>query len=155
MEWPYSCCTQSRNYSHTGSFVSPQSRLLVPLTLCVLSASCTLLFQYEGSTVITWASSQLTLLSLSHARVAIPFFLSSLLTAALCSTSLLFKFLFVSPTVTFSQSRWETLYTTLFFKRSGLGVFTCVSFSRSAWCNIKAACICSDTPWQYGRYRIF
>ena len=68
-----------------------------------------------------------------------PFFLSSLLTAPLCSINLCFKFLFVSPTYTFSQSRQGTSYTTLLFNRSGLGVFTLVSFSRRVWCDLKTA----------------
>ena len=132
--------------------------------LCILSAFCTLLFQYDGSTVITLASSQFMLWASFHVCVAMPFFLSSLLTAPLCSISLLYKVLFVSPMYTFSQSRQGTSYTTLFFRRSGLGVLTSISFSCSVWCELKTTltpmrlhtlCIHSDSPWQYGRDRIF
>ena len=143
-----------------GSNVSPQSRLLVFPTLCILSASRIILFQYDGSTVTTLTSSKLTLWSSSHAWVEMPFLLSCLLTAPLCSINLCFKFLFVSPTYIFSQSRQDTSYTMLLFNRSGLGVFTRVSFSRSVWCDLKTALtpmrlhtlwIRSDSPWQYGR----
>ena len=98
--------------------------------------------------------------SSSHAWVEMPFLLSCLLTAPLCSINLCFKFLFVSPTYIFSQSRQDTSYTMLLFNRSGLGVFTRVSFSRSVWWDLKTALtpmrlhtlwIRSDSPWQYGR----
>ena len=63
----------------------------------------------------------------------------------------------------FSQSRQGTSYTTFFFSNSGLGVFTCVSFSCSVWCDfnislilirLQTLCNLSDRPWQYRRDRI-
>ena len=71
----------------------PQSRLVLSVCFRISTASSTLLLQYLGSWTSTLASSQFTLCCCSHAWTA----MSPLFTAALCSTSLFFKFLPVAP----------------------------------------------------------
>ena len=131
----------------------PQSRLVLSVCFRISTASNTLLLQYLGSWTSTLASSQFTLCCCSHAWTAIPFFVSPLFTAALCSTSLFFKFLPVSPMYELLQSKHGTLYTTPFFSSGGLGSFTFIRDPRRVPLDLNTAlipiclqihCMCSD-----------
>ena len=117
---------QSRNCSLTGSSISLQCRLLVLPALCIISASHIFLFQYDGSTDTILASSQLTLWSSSHACVAIPFFLSPVLTAPLCSITLCLKF-YLFSLCTLSHSLDRVFGTPHFYSISLVWVFLHVS----------------------------
>ena len=94
---------------HTGSSISPQSRLLILSTFCIL----TLHVLFSSNMTVLWLPLwPLPSLLWSHACCnailsVFPFDCSP------CSIILLFKFLLISPTCTFSQSRQGTLYATL------------------------------------------
>ena len=103
-----------RNGVQIGFNISPQSRFVVLACFWISIASNTLLLQYLGSCSKTLASSQSTQCCCSDTCTAIPFLVSHLRTAALCSTKLFCRFLPVSPMYTFSQSLQGILHTTLF-----------------------------------------
>ena len=138
-----------------GFSISPQSRFVMFTRFWISIASNTLLVQYLGSCFNTLASSQSTLCCCSHACTATSFFMSPLLTAALCSTNLFCKFLPISPVYTFSRSLHGTVYTMPFFSICDLGVLTFITVSRRVPLDLNTTfspiclqthctCICSD-----------
>ena len=140
--------------------VNPQSRFVLSTCLWISIASSTLLFQYPGCCLSTLAFSQSTLCCWSHACTAIPLFVSPLLTAALCSTSLFCRVLPVSPMYDLLQSMHGTSYTTPFFSNCVLGFFTFISVSRRVPWDLNTAltpiclqirCMCSYVCCTYGR----
>ena len=96
-------------------------------------------WQCEASCSMTCAASQFTWWSWSCTWTAMSFFLSPLLTAALCSTNLFCRFLPVSSMYFLSQSMQGTSYTTPFFFNAGLAVFTCVRVWRRVPLDLKTA----------------
>ena len=68
--------------------VDPQSRFIVEACWRMCNASVTHLSQVYGANATTLAESQSTLCSLLHAWTAMPFFMSYLCTAYLCSVTL-------------------------------------------------------------------
>ena len=107
----------SRNGVQIGFSVNPQLRFVFSVCLWISMASSTLLFHYPGFCLSILAFSQSTQCWCSHACTAIPMFVSSLLTAALCSTNLFFRLLLVSPMYELLQSIHGTSYTTSFFQQ--------------------------------------
>ena len=87
-------------------------------------ASRTFLFHRLGSVSLTFAPSQLTWCCASHAWTAIPLLVFPRFTASLCSVILFFNVLPVSPMYRLSHFLQGISYTTSFFLRSGVGVFT-------------------------------
>ena len=125
-------------------------------------ASRTFLFHRLGSVSLTFAPSQSTWCCASHAWTAIPLLVSPRFTASLCSVILIFNVLPVSPMYRLSHSLQGISYTTPFFLRSGVGVFTRTKDSLRVLGDLKTVLmsrclhflwISSERPLMYGSSR--
>ena len=85
-------------------FGADMERFIVEACWRMCNASVTCLSQVYGANATTLAESQSILCSLLHAWTAMLFFMSCLHTAYLCSVTLFYRVLPVSPMFTVSQS---------------------------------------------------
>ena len=128
---------------NTGLRCWPQSRLDGASCFLMCIPPTVLLRVQFVSTCFTVAASRSTLCCVFHACTAIPFFVSFLFTARLCSLTIFPNILPVSPMYTHSHSAQGICYTTSLFFHTGSGSFVCTSASWSVLLDLKIVLISS------------